>query len=177
MKNWPCAKFTMLRSPKISDSPSASPVNSCSRNRSRVMGWELHLPRKRSRLLGRARRAPSPCLRGEGWGEGLGDCAHPAPHPLALNSGVPEFGIQVRTSETSDLRASRSLPASGERCLASRLVAELLAGAQDLLVAGLRLHDVEDVRLVLHLGFRLRLDHQHRLHRLVVAFAEVLLAL
>ena len=56
-------------------------------------------------------------------------------------------------------------------------VAELLTGAEELLVRRLRVEDFENVPLIPHLGLRLRLDDQHRLHRLMVAFAEVLLSL
>jgi len=71
------------------------PARRAPSSRLRGEGWGEGPGGVRTRSALRARRAPSLRLRGEGWGEGSGECAHPAPHPLAI--------------------ASRPLPAGGER--------------------------------------------------------------
>src|SRR5688572_20231354 len=122
MKNWPCAKLTIVKRPKISEMPSATrtkieprarPVKSCRRNRSRVMGL-------------------SPLPLDEGGRVGEAD---------RVRVAAPAFS-------QSRLRRDSASPFGGE---ALRLVPELAARAEHLLVGGVRVHDVEDVPLAAHL--------------------------
>ena len=75
-------------------------------------------------------------------------------------------------SPAGDARPRRGTP----RLRRQALWPELLAGAQVLLIGLVGADDLEDIGFIAHI-LRLRLDHQYRLHRLMVAFAIILRSL
>src|SRR4051812_12730522 len=133
--------------------PSARPANSCRAMRSRLR------PAMSSPLF----LIPPPC--GEGGPAKPGRVGVATAEALLL--WLPPPRPPLRSADPP--RKGEGIP----RRRGLRLMPKRLAAAQVLFIRLFGADDVEDIGFVLRIG-RLRLDDQHRLHRLVIAFAVVL---